>query len=237
LASLELVSIDVAAAGGRLLLQGLNGRFDDRDFTVVAGPTGSGKSCLARLLAGHARPAAGSLLADGIDARRRPAALRSLVALAPQDPSSGMVADTVRAEIGFGLRSTVGVDGLLEWAQLGSLAGEDPRFLSFGERRRLAIATALAARTGIVILDDPFQGLDHAFIPRLVARLVEHHAAGHGVILFTNEFEKVLAHANRLVLLKQGRIIADALPERVLPYLDAHGFRKPAMKLAEMTWL
>jgi biotin transport system ATP-binding protein len=234
---IELSALESRAPDGRILFQTQGCRFPSNEFTIIAGQNGSGKSVLVRLLAGLLRPSSGSVRLDDRPLRRPRDFRQAGITLCPQDPASQLIGRTVGEELAIGLSPGESVDPHLEWAELGNLIESDPRCLSWGEQRRLSLAVALADQARFLILDDPFLGLDQTFVPGLIKRLLDWHSSGHGIILVTNELEKILAHANRLILLKQGRIIADALPERVLPYLDAHGFRKPTQKLAEMTWI
>ncbi len=237
MASLELIGAGLQSAQGTVLLSNLNARFHTGEFTVIAGPSASGKSNLIRILGGEENRFSGELRHDGRLLRSQTSFLAAKIAMVPQNPSARLIARSVADELTFGLPRNTRIEEILAWAELPTQASQHPHSLSFGEQRRLCIASALLTEPDFLILDDPFLGLDHVFIPRLIERLLTWHQTGHGIILVSNEFEKFLAHADRLMLLKQGRIIADALPERVLPFLDAHGFRKPNLKLAEMSWL
>lgn len=214
--------------GNGFSLQGIRCRFQSGEFAVVTGPGAAGKSLLARLVAGVERP------------RRGTVATKGRVWLVDQELRHAFVATRLSDEL-RGLRGLV--EGFSATAPealaFAGLAGADCDFdqVSHSQRRLLAVYLAAAARPDFLVLDEPFAGLDRADTVKIIRLLLAEREKGHGVIVACHDIERILAHADRLVLMKQGRVIADALPERVLPFLETHGVRKPNLKLAEMTWL
>ena len=122
---------------------------------------------------------------------------------------------------------------------LTSLAERHPLTLSGGERRRLALASIMVMQPKLLILDEPFMELDYPGIRDLLKVLLELHAAGQGICVITHDVGKILAHADRLVLMNRGRIVADGEPASLLPLLEVNGVRNPCragLPLAEAAW-
>lgn len=133
---------------------------------VVRGENGSGKTTLLRCMAGLIKPSGGELIVCGED----PADTRltGRVALMLQDPSAQLFEDTVRDEVSFtlwrmgfrGARLDGRVDGTLSACGITGLATASPHKLSYGQKRLVALASVLAPRPELLLLDDPFAGLD-----------------------------------------------------------------------------
>jgi biotin transport system ATP-binding protein len=116
-----------------------------------------------------------------------------------------------------------------------------PRRLSGGEKRRLAVAGVLAMGCAAMILDEPFANLDWPGVVQVLRLIRDLKQAGKTLIILTHELEKVLAFADRLVILHRGLIRDDGPPEEVLGRLkDDYGVRDPRVSYARVedcTWL
>lgn len=143
---------------------------------AVMGPNGAGKSTLARHLIGIARPTSGTVEVDGRDASRLGIAeLARSVGFVFQNPDDQLHAATVAKEVSFGPRN-LGFPAdrrtaLTAWALrvtgLTAEADSHPRHLSFGERKRVALASVLAMDTPVIVLDEPTTGQDHRSVTLL----------------------------------------------------------------------
>jgi energy-coupling factor transport system ATP-binding protein len=198
------VELDDGTAA-RDVLRGLELRVLRGERVALMGRNGAGKTTLLRSAAGRLRPARGKVAA--------PAGC----ALLPQSPVDLLV----RERVGDELPGTAGTRALeavgLDWA-----AGADPRDLSGGERQRLALAIVMTGRTddgalpGVVCLDEPTRGLDRARKESLAKWAEGISARGAAVVIATHDVEFAAAFAARVVLLGDGRVIADGRAAEVL---------------------
>lgn len=247
---------------GRLAAEGLGHRFADGvwgleavdlafepgQFVVVAGPNGAGKTLLMRHLVGLVKPTAGRVTLDGADIETHLAEVRRRVGLVFQDSGAQIVGLTVGEEVAFGPRNqgwprdrvAAAVDEALAAVGLAGRHDEVCARLSGGERRRLALAGVLACRPDVVLLDEPFTGLDLPAVRAVLTALVGLHRAGVTVVVLTHELDKCLAHADRLVLMAHRRVWADGRPADLwdrIPEAQTHRPAGDPGRLVEMTWL
>jgi energy-coupling factor transport system ATP-binding protein len=198
--------IDVALTAGRTL--------------AVTGPNGTGKSTLALLLAGLRAPTTGrveaaTVLTDGVRRgfrephRWRAAELVSRIGTVFQQPEHQFLTGRVRDELSLGpLRAGAGdatairlADELLDRLGLASLAEANPFTLSGGQQRRLSVATALATRPRVLVLDEPTFGQDRDTWAELVALLAEQQDGERALCLVTHDPAVVTALADDVLLL------------------------------------
>ena len=212
--------------GGRQVIRGLTASLGARQVVAVLGPNGSGKTTMFRSAMRLIDPSAGSVTVEG-----RPAADRTVADLARifgyvfQSPSQMLFARTVREELLFGPRNL----GLamedpdqtalasLRRASLDEVGILDrpPLTLSFGQQKRLALAIGLALRPRTLILDEPSAGQDHrsaAHFMEAVAGIPELES----LYFVTHDVDLALAHADRILVLRDGEVVADGPPEEVI---------------------
>jgi len=192
----------------------------DDGLTVVAGPSGGGKSTLLRVLNGlvphfHGGRIAGGARVLGLDVIRTPTRdLARSVGFVFQDPELQTVYSTVDREVAFGLenigvatRMIAGrVEEALQAAGIGHLVGRTVRTLSSGERQRVALASSIAMRPQLVVLDEPTSQLDPdgaALVLATATRLVDE---GLAVIISEHRLDRLLKAAAGLVLVGGGRV-------------------------------
>lgn len=216
---------------------------------LIAGSNGSGKTLLTRIMAGLLEPSGGEVFYRGRRLAQALRALRSEAGMVFQDADAQLIGETVLEDAVFGPRnlgfskaeSEARAWRALEAMGLGGKASSPPRRLSGGEKRRLAVAGALAMGCDTLILDEPFANLDWPGVTQTLEVIRELKAAGKTLIILTHELEKVLAFADRLVILHQGRIRDDGEPQAVLDRLNAgYGVRDPRRaypRVEDCTWL
>jgi energy-coupling factor transporter ATP-binding protein EcfA2 len=200
------------------------------EFVLLAGASGSGKSTLCRLINGliphlHGGELSGELRVAGADPRRTPPhRLSRAVGLLLQRPEAQCVAANVARDIAFGPacqgldRATVAdrVRAAVERLDIAHLLDRAPHRLSGGEQQRVALAGLLASEPRLLVLDEPFAFLDAAGADRLRELLVRLNAAGITLLVAEHRLDEVADLAGRLLVLHQGRLVADAAPETVL---------------------
>ena len=194
----------------------------DAGLTVVSGPSGGGKSTLLRVLNGlvphfHGGRIAGAAEVEGQDVVSTPTRrLARTVGFVFQDPELQTVYDVVDREVAFGLENialppremAARVEEALHAAGIDHLAGRSVRTLSGGERQRVALASALAMRPRLVVLDEPTSQLDPegaSMVLDAVRSLVEH---GRAAVIAEHRVERLLTHARASVMVEHGSVSA-----------------------------
>lgn len=185
---------------------------------ALLGANGSGKSTLLRLLAGAIRPTAGRLDVDGSPysyGRRGRNHLRQRVQLVLQDPDDQLFATSVAADVSYGpvnqglsdeeVRRRV--DDAMAAAEVADLADRVPHQLSYGQRKRVALAGALAMRPDVLLLDEPTAGLDPAATRNLLGTLGTLHDRGVAVVMATHDVDVAWAFAARAAVLVDGKAV------------------------------
>jgi heme exporter protein A len=197
--------------GGRPVLRGVDVSLAAGETVALLGPNGAGKSTLLRILALLLRPRAGEIAVDGCDARaRRADALRRVGYLGHE---SGCYPDlTARENLEFyaelfGITDRGRVDELLEWTGLADAAERPLRACSRGMVQRVGLARALLHRPPVVLLDEPFTGLDPAASDALDERLRAIGAAGGAVLAAVHDVGHAAALATRVLVLHLGRVV------------------------------
>lgn len=198
---------------------------------VLFGRNGAGKSTLLRVVATLLRPTSGELFYDGRPLSELDSSLRNEIGLVSHE--SFVYADlSVRENLEFyaGLYDGSGnVDELLEWADLSLRQHSAARSLSRGMQQRLAIARALVHEPRLLLLDEPFTGLDAVSADRLRKLLTELKDRDTTVLLATHDVERGVSVADRILLMESGRVVFDATgasPEEVHRLLlEAHTLR------------
>ncbi len=183
--------------GGRAILRAVDLRVEPGERVALMGRNGAGKSTLLRHAAGLQEPTRGSVRADG------------RVALLLQNPGDYVLHERVDEEASAAALAAVGLEGL---------GSRHPRDLSGGQRQRLAIAIVIGDgdAPAVLALDEPTRGMDRVDKGDLAARLKTLAEAGTAVIVATHDTEFAAAFAERVVLLADGRPIADGSARDVL---------------------
>ena len=245
---IEIQHLTHCFADGTIGLADICLDIEEGAFVVIAGANGSGKTTLLRHLNGLLMPTSGTVRVAGVSVADDPRRARVLVGMIFQDADSQIVGETVHDDVAFGpenlrlSRPEVGrrVDGALAAVGLAELAGRRPHRLSGGEKRRLSIAGVLAMQPRVIVCDEPFSNLDYAGVRQVLEEIVKLHRLGKTILLTTHDLEKVLAHAERLVLMREGKIECDGPPPALLAAAEAFGVRRPrpaGREVEGLSWL
>ncbi|MFH8238021.1 ATP-binding cassette domain-containing protein [Streptomyces sp. NPDC018321] len=211
-ALVALRGVSFAYEEGPDVLTGLDFAVREGRALALLGRNGSGKTTLMRLLSGGLKPRAGRLTLDGEPVaydRRGLTRLRTTVQLVVQDPDDQLFAASVAQDVSFGplnlglsdaeVRSRVGE--ALAALDIARLADRPTHLLSYGQRKRAAIAGAVAMRPRVLILDEPTAGLDPDGQERLLATLDRLRAGGTTVVMATHDVDLALRWSDDAALL------------------------------------
>ncbi len=216
-----------AALGGHEILHGVDARFGPRETVAVLGPNGSGKTTMFRTAMRLLQVTGGAVLVDGASiADKRTTDLVETFGYVFQSPSQMLFNRTVVDELLFGPR-TLGhdeatfdelIDDVLRRTSLADLEDireRPPLAMSFGQQKRLALAIALALRPSTLILDEPSAGQDHR-TAQIFMREVTAIPGLESLYFVTHDVDLALTHADRILLFRDGRVIADGSPMEVI---------------------
>ena len=245
---LEIKNLSHTFSNGTEAIKDINISFEKSKFIVIGGANGSGKTVLIRHFNGLLKPTTGRVLLEGEDIFKDIIKTRTKIGLVFQEPDTQFVGQTVKEDIAFGpenlqLSESIinqRVTASMEPVGLSSLAERRPYELSGGEKRKLAIAGVLAMHPEIIIFDEPFTGLDYFGVTQVLKALVNLHELKKTIIVITHDLEKVIAHADRLIVLEKGQIVLDGIPEEVIQEVEKYGIRIPHgidRDVKTMTWL
>jgi biotin transport system ATP-binding protein len=245
---LEVKGLSRSYRKGPKVLNNINLVFPEGSFTVIAGPNGSGKTQLMRHLNGLLKPQEGEILYGGVSLHQDLVRARRGIGLVFQNADSQIVGQTVESDIAFGpenlkwSRSDIegATENIIKELGLAELKDRRPHTLSGGEKRRAALAAVLVMKPDVIVLDEPFTGLDYPGVRDILKDIVRLHREGRTIILISHDLENVLAHATQLVLMNRGEVCAVGSAEELLPRLEEYGIRRPwgeERPLESMTWL
>jgi len=226
-----------------LVAEGLRKRYRSRevvrDFGLtlnpgevvgLLGPNGAGKTTCFYMIVGLVAADAGRIVLDGTDITDQPMYARAKLGLGylPQEPSvfrKLSVADNLRLVLE--LRTDLDEDGreaelnaLLDELQIGHVTEQLGASLSGGERRRVEIARALAGKPRMILLDEPFAGVDPISVNE-IQRIVRHlKARGIGVLITDHNVRETLGICDRAYILADGGVLAQGAPDELLENPD-----------------
>ena len=203
------------------VLRGLDLAVPRGEFLALVGANGSGKTTLTKHFNGLLRPRRGCVRVDGQDAAGRSVGeLARHVGYLFQNPEQQIFSTTLRQELSFGPQnlglSPAEVEARVEDAlarfRLSEVVDSPPAILSYGLRRRVTLASLAAMDPPLLVLDEPTVGLDAPGLAETFGWLAELHARGRTIVLVTHDMSLSAEHADRVVALRQGQILASAPP-------------------------
>nr|WP_189886072.1 ATP-binding cassette domain-containing protein [Streptomyces xantholiticus] len=237
---MELVGAGYAYEDGPAVLSGVGLGLAEGRSTALLGRNGSGKTTLLRLLSGGLRPQAGRLRLHGEPVtydRAGLTRLRTTVQLVLQDPDDQLFAASVEQDVSFGPMNLgldeaevrARVDESLAAMDIVALRDRPTHLLSYGQRKRAAIAGAVAMRPRVLILDEPTAGLDPHGQERLLDVLDGLRTAGTTVVMATHDVDLALRWADDAAVLTPGGLRTGAVGELLADQelLDTARLRRP----------
>jgi ABC-2 type transport system ATP-binding protein len=198
----------------RVVLHDVSFKVDANQALGILGANGSGKTVLLRLVASLDRPTAGRISVHGYDTLMRPRAVRDRVGYLPEEPMlyDGLTAEQYLQFVGRarGLGKQVrqvAVDTLLQVVGLDERRWRDVSSFSPGERRRLALASALVHEPDVLLLDDPLRGLDGFARLEQIEVLRELHRLGSTMVMAATRPEDALEVCDSVAVLRDGTLV------------------------------
>ena len=244
---LKIKNLTHRFSNGTTAVKNINIVINTGEFIVLAGKNGSGKTVLARHMNGLLLPTSGEVLLENKPVKDNLVWARQKIGLVFQNSDSQIVGQTVKEDVAFGPQN-IGlsekeiikrVKQSLDTVELTELADRRSHLLSGGEKRKLGIAGVLAMEPEIIILDEPFSGLDYPAVRHILTKILSLHKKGHTIIIITHDIEKVLAHADRLIIMDKGTVVQDEVPEKVIDTVEKYGIKglSKTGSIGLMTWL
>ena len=195
------------------------------EFAAILGANGAGKTTTAKLIDGLLKPTAGRVVINGLDtAKTRVSERARHVGYLFQNPDRQICKNTVREEIAFGLETVwenaskedmdQRVNEVLE--SFGFSGEEEPFSLSRGERQRVALASVIAIRPEIMILDEPTTGLDYRECTHIMDTIKKmSQEQGTTVVMVCHDMEVVESYAERALVMAHGRLLDDGPVKKI----------------------
>ncbi len=210
------------------VLHGINLEIRRGDVIAVLGPNGAGKTTFVKHAIGLLKPRSGRVLVNGRDTKDASVAqIASTLGYVFQSPSHMLFAPTVHDELAFGpsnLKHAKGqiekeVQEALKTVNLVENEQDPPLAMSFGQQKRVSIAAILAMHSHILVMDEPTAGQDYQNYMNFMDSILQ--MPGFEAILFiTHDVDLAVIYANRVLLIADGRLVADGKPEEVLRDFD-----------------
>ncbi|MEJ2711401.1 MAG: ABC transporter ATP-binding protein [Anaerolineales bacterium] len=210
------------------VLHGIDLTLRQGDVVAILGPNGAGKTTLVKHAIGLLKPQEGRVLVHGKDTDDLSIAqIANTLGYVFQSPSHMLFAPTVHDELAFGPKNLghsadqieKEVAQAIDIVNLTGREDDPPLALSFGQQKRVSIAAILAMQSQILVMDEPTAGQDYKNYMEFMDAILQ--LPNFEAILFiTHDVDLAVIYANRVLLVDQGRIVADGKPEEVLADLD-----------------
>lgn len=206
-------------------LKGVSLTIKDGEFVAIMGQNGAGKSTFVKHFNGLLKPTIGTVKVDGIETTKTSVAkLARNVGFVFQNPDHQLFSETVEEEIAFALKNfgfdqkviEERVTWALELLSIAQYRKTSPFLLSGGERKRVALASVLAWDPKTLILDEPTIGQDHEQKEKLRQFIMQLQTQKKTIVTVTHDVEFVAECNPRVVLMRDGRIVADGVGRKIL---------------------
>lgn len=210
-------------------LKGISFEVKDQEWLSILGHNGSGKSTISKLLVGILAPQKGSIYYDDIELTEKTVdKIRNRVGIVFQNPDNQFVGVNVKYDIAFGLENRCVPRSemqklIVEYATKVGMQDyllREPQTLSGGQKQRVAIAGILALNTDVIILDEATSMLDPQGTREIIALIKELKAKYHKTIITITHDLDLARLSDRIIVMKEGNIIADDVPGKIFEQSD-----------------
>ncbi len=222
---IEVENVYFTYPNGVEALKGISLKIYDGEFVAIMGQNGAGKTTLVKHFNGLLKPTKGRVLVDSVETTKTSVAtLARNVGFVFQNPDHQLFSETVEDEIAFALKNFGFKEDVIErritWALnllgLAQYRKTSPFMLSGGERKRVALASVLAWDPKILILDEPTIGQDYQQKEKLRQFILQMKTQGKTTIIVTHDVEFVAECNPRVILMRDGKIVADGEAKKIL---------------------
>ncbi|WP_087972317.1 ABC transporter ATP-binding protein [Oceanobacillus rekensis] len=212
------------SAKKREIVKNVSLTFYEGEFVAIVGANGSGKTSLSRILAGIQKPDCGNTLLKGKPLNEwKESLLRQEIGYVFQNPEHQFITNSVYDEVAFSLKiKNISVEAIqdkvhliLEAFGLLELKDEHPFSISQGQKRRLSVATMIVDDQSFLLLDEPTFGQDANSNAELMHLLQQRHQSNSTIIMITHDMEIVDHYATRVIVINNGKVVADTPPDRL----------------------
>lgn len=210
------------------VLHGLNLKIKRGDVIAVLGPNGAGKTTFVKHAIGLLKPKAGRVLVNGRDTKEASVAqIAGTLGYVFQSPSHMLFAPTVSEELAFGPKNLKHskqqieseVKEALRIVNLSDKEQDPPLALSFGQQKRVSIAAILAMQSRILVMDEPTAGQDYQNYMNFMDSILQ-LPSFEAILFITHDVDLAVIYANRVLMINDGRLVADGPPQEVLRDFD-----------------
>lgn len=210
-------------------LKGISFEVKDQEWLSILGHNGSGKSTISKLLVGILVPQKGSIYYDDIELTEKTVdKIRNRVGIVFQNPDNQFVGVNVKYDIAFGLENRCVPRSemqklIVEYATKVGMQDyllREPQTLSGGQKQRVAIAGILALNTDVIILDEATSMLDPQGTREIIALIKEFKEKYHKTIITITHDLDLARLSDRIIVMKEGNIIADDVPGKIFEQSD-----------------
>jgi energy-coupling factor transport system ATP-binding protein len=222
---IEVEDVHFSYPNGVKALKGVSLVIKNGEFVAIMGQNGAGKTTLVKHFNGLLKPSEGKVHVDGVETTKTSVAtLARNAGFVFQNPDHQLFSETVEDEIAFALKNfgfeAEAIEKRITWALnllgLAQYRKTSPFLLSGGERKRVALASVLAWNPETLILDEPTIGQDYQQKEKLRQFIVQMQTQGKTVVIVTHDVEFVAECNPRVVLMKEGTIVADGEGREIL---------------------
>jgi len=211
--------------GSRAVVDGVSVRIDQRSIVGLLGRNGAGKTTTFRMIMGMITPEAGEVVFDGHDVTRLPMFRRARLGIGylSQEPSifqrlsvrDNLLAILETMSLGRAERRHR-AQGLIEQFALEEVADSQGRFLSGGERRKLEIARAMVTDPSLILLDEPFSGVDPIAVEELQQEIRGLVASGVSMLITDHNVRRTLEVVDKAYIIDHGKVMAEGSPAEII---------------------
>lgn len=244
---IDIKNLSFAYEPGKPVLNDLNMNVERGSVTAVLGGNGAGKSTLFLNINGVLKPDSGSISIDGVCcdySKKSVRELRRKIGLVFQDPNDQLFASIVKKDVAFGVLN-LGISkdeadrraaDAMKRTGIAHLADTPVHFLSFGQKKRAAIAGVLAMEPEVIILDEPTAGLDPKGVSEIL-HLLKEIKDSHGitVIIATHDMEIVPLYCDYAYVMDNGAVIMEGKPDDIFGQADL--LREHCLRLPRISHL